>query len=445
MKPAPTRFFDILKHLGPGIIIAGSIVGSGELIATTLVGAKTGFVLLWLIVLGCVIKVFTLIEFGRNTIIHSTSPLVALNEIPGPKLKVRWIIWYWFFMIVLIISQQGGILGATSQAVSAISFTNNEVHWLNNINILSLIIACITALMLYFGRFSFIQSFSTFLVFLFTTVTLFNVAYLQFIPGWEISWADIKEGFSMGIPESKDGLAIALAAFGLIGVGSSEIIMYPYWCLEKGYAKFTGPFQDTPEWHDNAKGWIKVLQIDAWLSLVVYTVTTVAFYLLGASILHRNELLPEENNLITTLGEMYVPVFGLWAKPVFYVGAIAVLYSTFFVAAAGNARVLADSFALVGIIKKDALTHEKWTKILSFAWPIAALILFLFIQAPKSMIIWSGIAQAVMLPMLAFAALYFRYFKTPQKLKPHFIWQIFLIISAIGMLIVAIWTLWSKW
>ena len=59
MKPAPTRFFDILKHLGPGIIIAGSIVGSGELIATTLVGAKTGFVLLWLIVLGCVIKVFT--------------------------------------------------------------------------------------------------------------------------------------------------------------------------------------------------------------------------------------------------------------------------------------------------------------------------------------------------------------------------------------------------
>ena len=445
MKPAPTRFFDILKHLGPGIIIAGSIVGSGELIATTLVGAKTGFVLLWLIVLGCVIKVFTLIEFGRNTIIHSTSPLVALNEIPGPKLKVRWIIWYWFFMIVLIISQQGGILGATSQAVSAISFTNNEVHWLNNINILSLIIACITALMLYFGRFSFIQSFSTFLVFLFTTVTLFNVAYLQFIPGWEISWADIKEGFSMGIPASKDGLAIALAAFGLIGVGSSEIIMYPYWCLEKGYAKFTGPFQDTPEWHDNAKGWIKVLQIDAWLSLVVYTITTVAFYLLGASILHRNELLPEENNLITTLGEMYVPVFGLWAKPVFYAGAIAVLYSTFFVAAAGNARVLADSFALVGIIKKDALTHEKWTKILSFAWPIAALILFLFIQAPKSMIIWSGIAQAVMLPMLAFAALYFRYFKTPQKLKPHFIRQIFLIISAIGMLIVAVWTLWSKW
>ena len=445
MKPVPTRFFDILKHLGPGIIIAGSIVGSGELIATTLVGAKTGFVLLWLIVLGCVIKVFTLIEFGRNTILHSTSPLEALNEIPGPKLKVRWIIWYWFFMIVLIISQQGGILGATSQAVAAISFTVSDSSWLNNINILSTIIAFITAFMLYFGRFSFIQSFSTLLVFLFTTVTLFNVVYLQFIPGWEISWSDIKAGMSLGIPASTDGLAIALAAFGLIGVGSSEIIMYPYWCLEKGYAKFTGPYQDTPEWHENARGWIKVLKIDAWLSLIVYTITTVAFYLLGASILHRNELLPEESNLIVTLGEMYVPVFGLWAKPVFFAGAIAVLYSTFFVAAAGNARVLADGFSLIGFIKSNPLILEKWTKILSFAWPIAALVLFLFIQAPKSMIIWSGIAQAVMLPMLAFAALYFRYFKTPKKLKPAFIWDIFLIISAMGMLIVAVWTLWSKW
>lgn len=445
MKPAPTRFVDILKHLGPGIIIAGSIVGSGELIATTLVGAKTGFVLLWLIVLGCVIKVFTLIEFGRNTIIHSSSPLSALNEIPGPNLKVRWIIWYFFFMIVLIISQQGGILGATSQAVAAISSTLSDNNWLHNIHILSTVIAFITAFMLYFGRFSFIQFFSTLLVFLFTTVTLFNVIYLQFIPGWEISWADLKAGMSLGIPASSDGLAIALAAFGLIGVGSSEIIMYPYWCLEKGYAKFTGPYQDTPEWHENAAGWIKVLKTDAWLSLIVYTITTIAFYLLGATILHRNQLLPDENNLITTLGEMYVPVFGVWAKPVFYAGAIAVLYSTFFVATAGNARVLADGFSLFGIIKNNTETLEKWTKIISFAWPIAALVLLLFIQAPKSMIIWSGIAQALMLPMLAFAALYFRYFKTPKILKPLFIWDLFLIISAMGMLLVAVWTLWSKW
>jgi len=38
----PTNFFGILQKLGPGLIIAGSIVGSGELIATTKTGAQAG-------------------------------------------------------------------------------------------------------------------------------------------------------------------------------------------------------------------------------------------------------------------------------------------------------------------------------------------------------------------------------------------------------------------
>ena len=54
----PTDFFGIVKRLGPGLIIAGSIVGSGELIATTKTGAQAGISLLWLIIIGCLIKVF---------------------------------------------------------------------------------------------------------------------------------------------------------------------------------------------------------------------------------------------------------------------------------------------------------------------------------------------------------------------------------------------------
>ena len=64
-KKPPRRFGAILLRLGPGMIIAGSIVGSGELIATTKTGAEAGFCLLWLIIVGCVIKVFTQVEFGR--------------------------------------------------------------------------------------------------------------------------------------------------------------------------------------------------------------------------------------------------------------------------------------------------------------------------------------------------------------------------------------------
>ena len=53
----PKGLKGILRYLGPGLIIAASIVGSGELIATTKTGAEAGIDLLWLIILGCVIKV----------------------------------------------------------------------------------------------------------------------------------------------------------------------------------------------------------------------------------------------------------------------------------------------------------------------------------------------------------------------------------------------------
>ena len=54
IREAPHRLLPVLKQLGPGLIIAGSIVGSGELIATTKTGAQAGITLLWLIILGCV-------------------------------------------------------------------------------------------------------------------------------------------------------------------------------------------------------------------------------------------------------------------------------------------------------------------------------------------------------------------------------------------------------
>ena len=202
-------------------------------------------------------------------------------------------------------------------------------------------------------------------------------------------------------------LAIAFSAFGLIGVGASELIMYPYWCLEKGYAKFTGKRDDSPEWIARAQGWIKVMKMDAWASMVVYTFSTLAFYLMGATILNRVGIIPENGDLVATLGEMYVPVFGEWAQSVFVIGAISVLYSTFFVAAAGSARVLADGFGLFGLIPNDENSRMRWSRILSGLWPLGALSLYLFFTSPVSMVLWSGIAHSLMLPMVGFAALSF--------------------------------------
>src|SRR5688500_7111151 len=109
----PTSILGILSRLGPGLIIAGSIVGSGELIGTTKTGAQAGFWLLWLIVVGCVIKVFVQVELGRDAIVRGKTTLDALSEVPGPAIRGHgnWLIWYFFLMFIASIGQLGGIVG----------------------------------------------------------------------------------------------------------------------------------------------------------------------------------------------------------------------------------------------------------------------------------------------------------------------------------------------
>ena len=48
------------------------------------------------------------------------------------------------------------------------------------------------------------------------------------------------------------------------------------------------------------------MQLDAWFSMVVFTVATVAFYLLGAAVLHPQGLDPKGKEMIPTLSLMYL-------------------------------------------------------------------------------------------------------------------------------------------
>lgn len=491
----PVTLGATLRRLGPGVIIAGVIVGSGELIATTKVGAEAGFWLLWLIIIGCIIKVFTQIEFGRYTITWNQTPLKALDSVPGPRLKVNWLMWYWVILTALGVGQLGGIVGGVGQALAIsrpltargieynhlqdelirakVDLAMAESRRLDNVEIEALqlkigslntqiaslaepkdvyiwatILAIVTSVLLTVGRYWFIEIAATILVSSFTFATILTLLMLQTKPDWAITSTEVMEGLSFRLPPTVEGIKInpiatALAAFGIIGMGAGELIQYPYWCLEKGYAKFTGLRDDTAEWAQRARGWIRVLKIDAWVSMVIYTFATVAFYLLGAAVLGRTGLNPKNSDMIRTLTEMYVPVFGQWAPMIFLFGAFAVLYSTFFLSQAGNVRVVADALGLFGLTDGSEAAKQKWIRILGALWPLMSLAVFLFIKAPVAMVLASGICQSIMLPMLGGAALYFRYRRQDKRLTPGRIWDMMLWLSFVGFAIVGAWALFS--
>jgi hypothetical protein len=182
--------------------------------------------------------------------------------------------------------------------------------------------------------------------------------------------------------------------------------------------------------------------------MVVYTFATVAFYLLGAAVLGRIKLDPEGPDMVRTLSAMYIPVFGSLAYWVFLSGAFAVLYSTFFVAAAGNARMVADALGLFGLTEGSEAARTVWTRRISAVWPFIALALYVSVRAPAAMIVACGIAQSVMLPLLGAAALYFRYRRSSDShddsaLRPGIISDVMLWGSFAGFLVIGAWSVFA--
>src|SRR5215470_15570434 len=93
IREPPHSLGRAIRQIGPGLILAASIVGTGELINTTSLGARAGFSLLWLILLSCVIKVFVQVELGRYAIVHGKTSLAAFNTLPGLRVGASWLCW----------------------------------------------------------------------------------------------------------------------------------------------------------------------------------------------------------------------------------------------------------------------------------------------------------------------------------------------------------------
>ena len=85
IREPPSGWRQSLTHLGPGLVLSASIVGSGELIATTTAGRQVGFALLWLVLFSCAVKVAVQIEFARWTIATGSPALSGYNRVP-PRL-----------------------------------------------------------------------------------------------------------------------------------------------------------------------------------------------------------------------------------------------------------------------------------------------------------------------------------------------------------------------
>jgi Mn2+/Fe2+ NRAMP family transporter len=405
----PKTFFDTLKRIGPGMILAASIVGSGELIATTTLGAKVGYTALWIIILSCLIKPIVQAELGRYVIATGETGLAGFNRAPGPRAKVNWIVWAWSAMTLMTMMQIGAMFGGVSQVMHLLIPSVSVKLWV-------VIFMAITLALLLGGGYERIERLAMIKVGLFTTLTFLAALLLIRMPQY-FSWEAFWSGFQFKMPG--EGFADAVAVFGITGVGASELFMYPYWCVEKGYARFAGRIEDSAEWGHRARGWIRVMHTDIGASMIIYTVATIAFYLLGAGVLNGMKLVPKDSEMISTLSNIYTQTLGGWSRWLFYAGAIVTLYGTIFAATAANSRVFADMLRLMGVFSADdAAARTRYRNLFIILLTVIPVALIFIFTDPVHMVKIGGIAQALMLPVIGLGVVYLRHRHLPKNIQP---------------------------
>ncbi len=235
-----------------------------------------------------------------------------------------------------------------------------------------------------------------------------------------------------------DLILVAIGAFGITGVAADEIIAYNYWCIEKGYAAYTGPQDHSPSREARAQGWIKVMYLDALIAMIIYTLVTAAFYLLGAAILHTRGEIPEGNVLIERIALIYTESLGPGIKSAYLIGAFFVLYSSVFATLAAMTRIFSDGMAVLGLYDFTDFVHRKRiVSFLAFVFPTLWIIMYFTINLPVLMILSGGVVGSIMLILVAYAAYYFKY-KRRLEIKASTSFTILFWLSLISIVLVAI-------
>ena len=154
-------------------------------------------------------------------------------------------------------------------------------------------------LLLLSGGYRRLERITTVLVAAVTLFTVASVVILQWTT-FRITWSDLRGGFELGRPHRRASPWRSRPS------GSPASGPRSWWPIRTGASRratrgIAGARSEDAGWAHRARGWIRVMQLDAWFSMVVFTVATVAFYFLGAAVLHPQGLDPKGPEMIPTL------------------------------------------------------------------------------------------------------------------------------------------------
>lgn len=411
--PQPPKGREQLKWLGPSFIWMLSAAGSGELLFTPRIAALYGYALLWALLAAVVLKWFINREVGRFTVCTGATILEGFQQIPGPK---NWAVWLILVpQLAVAIATVAGMAGAAATAL--ILVTGGTVQlW-------TVIIILVTAAIVFLGQYNLVETFSSYIG-ITRTLAVVTAAVLVFP-----QLRNFASGLIPQIPQNVEYQEV-LPWLGFMLAGAAGMMWYSYWVEARGYGA-TALHQEQPlevqqlnsEEQQRLQGWVQLMTFSNTLAVVGALLAALAFLILGGELLRPEGLIPQENQVAETLGNLLGNLwgpFGFW----FMIAIVFITFcSTTLSVQDGFGRMFADGTQILlrGFgVRQSRWVNEKFLRKFYIATLLAMLpiAVYLFFGKPVGLLQTAGAIEAAHIPIVTGLTLFLNHRILSEKLRP---------------------------
>ena len=373
--PIPNSFWQYIKSMGPGIIIALTWLGAGDLVDSAIAGGNYGYTLMWAMAIAIFIRFIFVSIIAKYQLCnqHNESLISGLKRL-HPSLPI---------IIIIIALLFGHFYG--SYMVKGVGESCVKLFGFGYVWQWSIFWVTIAAVIIFKGILKRIEIIFYILLILLSS-SLIGIAIWTGPDPIPLA----KGILTFDIPNNSGSYGALLVITSLIGAvgGSISNLLYPYFIQQKGW---------------NSPKYRKIQIYDLAFGTIILVIINLSIWTIGAELLFTKNI--SINNL-DDLGLLLSIAIGKFGEPLFFIGVFAALYSSVIGNAIGFGYLITDSVNVIksrDIIKKKPLNIAN-SKIYRFVilWCLFSPLVWSIPNMPSfiTLTLVANAAAVIVLPLL---------------------------------------------
>ncbi|WP_329266783.1 Nramp family divalent metal transporter [Streptomyces pseudovenezuelae] len=410
------------RYIGPGIVVAATGVGAGDLVATLIAGSNFGYTLLWAAVIGCLVKISLAEAAGRW---HLSTGSTLFD---GWASLGRWTTW--FFAVYVVI--WGFVYGAAAMSSSALPL---QALFPDVMDLEWWAIACglVGLVFVWFNKYAVFEKVMTVLVGVMFVVTVYLA--IRVTPNLPDAFA----GLLPVLPDEKDSVLNTLGLIGGVG-GTITLAAYGYWVNAKGWTN---------------TGWMKVMRLDNRVAYITTGIFVVAMLFVGAELLHSADVaIASGDKGLIQLSDILEDEYGSATAKFFLIGFFATSFTSLIGVWHGVSLMFADFVARYrdrggaagsGQEVASGSRERSWPFRVYLLWLTFPPMVLLFQGQPFRLVILYGVLGAAFLPFLAGTLMWLlNTSRTPSQWRNGPLSNAMLAIAGLLFLVLCVKQIWDQ-